>query len=916
MHRSIGGPFDTVARLTARLTGGPWIAPRLTPREVELMIDYLKKQCLVATVVLASASMVYAERETRSLNAGAHSLSVGEGAVNPLGFHDPTPTFSWKLPLGVKRQSAYKIEVKDASMIWDSEWVESDQSVFVPYAGPPLHSRQQLQWRTRYKDGNGNQSAWSEYAEIELGLLSNSDWTAKWIRPAADAPADVEKVACLRRGFELSADVAQARLYVTARGIFEISLNGTKVGNDYFANGQTSYSNRLDSLTYDVTNQLQEGTNSLDALMGYGWYAGRFGWQGQRQVFGPYPELLVQLEIVYQDGRKQSIVSDQDWEATIDGPLVSSSIYDGEHVDARKQWSGWQPVIATADLGTARIVPKSFAPVKAIQQLSVKEITESDPGHFIFDLGQNMVGWPKLNIPVEKNQTVTVRFAEMLNADGTIHTDNYRAAKSTNSYTAAETGTVQWEPKFTFHGFRFVELTGLPSGVTPDKDWVTGVVLHTEMEKIGTFDSSHAKLNQLQSNITWGQRGNFLDIPTDCPQRDERAGWTGDAQAFAPTSMFNYDCRAFWKSWLGSMRDDQFENGDIPWVVPDIVGKGGSPGWVDAATLVPWEVYVRTGDIEVLADNYQMMEKLVGWYRGKTVKGLLPRVKGFGDWLQPHAKETRGDTPQPLLALAFYGRSCQILADSARVLDRDEDARKYAAEAAAIQETFANEYFDADGKLRAVPETQTAYLLAIAFDLIPESMKADATKNLVRLIEEADGHLRTGFLGTPYVVSVLDEMGQTDLALSLLFKETYPSWFYSINQGATTMWERWNSYSKQDGFSGDNMNSLNHYAYGAIGQWMYERVAGLSPDPAHPGYKHFVVRPIVCEQLDWVRAELQTAYGMASSSWEKSDDKIVMTVVVPPNATATIEFPDDRESKTVVAGTHRYELVQPAMMAR
>ena len=437
---------------------------------------------------------------------------------------------------------------------------------------------------------------------------------------------------------------------------------------------------------------------------------------------------------------------------------------------------------------------------------------------------------------------------------------------------------------------------------------MTGIVLHTELDKIGTFESSHEKLNQLQRNITWGQRGNFLDIPTDCPQRDERAGWTGDAQAFAPTAMFNYDCRAFWKSWLGSMRDDQFEDGNIPWVVPDIVGKGGSPGWLDAATFIPWEVYVRTGDTEVLDENFEMMKKLVGWYRRKSEDGLLLKIKGFGDWLQPHAKNNRGDTPFPLLGLAFYGRSCQIVADTASVLGRTEEARKYAAEAQSIKDAFSGHYFDSEGKIINAPETQTAYLLALEFDLIPEDLRSKAAENLVRLVEEADGHLRTGFLGTPYVVSVLDKMGHTDLALSILFKETYPSWFYSINQGATTMWERWNSYTKQDGFSGDKMNSLNHYAYGAIGQWMYERIAGLAPDPAHPGYKHFFVRPIFPAQLQWAKARLETAYGTAASSWKKVDGKVMLDVIVPPNTTATIEFPNERESETVTTGSHHFEL--------
>jgi alpha-L-rhamnosidase len=920
----------------------------------------------------------------------AHSLTVSEGFVDPLGFHDATPSFSWKLPEGVKQQTSYRIQVKDA---WDSGWVESEQSVFVPYGGDSLRSRQQLEWRVRFKNEAGKDSGWSQFAAFELGLLSSKDWKAHWIRPKEEMepatefklikalyrskenpdrnievtallrkkikdnslsvnvnnnalggdpafgevkelvvtyqvggkektvvlnenkkgsfpPSETteEPVAYLKRDFAVSGKVERARLYVTARGVFEVRLNGAKVGDDHFANGWTSYKHRLDTLTYDVTDTLQSGGNELQVLLGTGWYAGNIGFRGQKQFYGAHPELLLQLEITYKGGRTGTVVSDGDWQGTFNGAIRSSSIYNGEEYDARKQASGWAKVVVNPELGSSELVPKPFAPVRATEELAVQKITEPEPGRIIFDLGQNMVGWAKLKIPVEKDQTVTIRFAEMLNTNGTMYTANYRSAKSTDFYTAAETGIVEWEPTFTFHGFRYVELSGLPAGAKPSVDWVTGVVLHSDLPRIGTFESSHEKLNQLQSNITWGQRGNFLDIPTDCPQRDERLGWTGDAQAFAPTAMFNYDCHAFWKSWLGSMRDDQMADGRIPHVIPDVLNKGDSPGWMDAATIIPWEVYVRTGDLDVLAENYAMMERLVGWYRSQSVDGLSPNIKGFGDWLQPYSKKTKGDTPHALLGAAFYAKSVRVLADSARVLERAGDAYNYAAEAETVKRAFAKHYFDADGKLRNALETQTAYLLAIEFDLIPSELQGKAMGHLTRLIGEADNHLRTGFLGTPYLAGVLDRKGQAKLAFDLLFKETYPSWFFSINQGATTMWERWNSYSHKDGFGSAGMNSFNHYAYGAIGQWMYERVAGLAPDPANPGYKHFFVRPLIAPQLDWARAELETPYGKASSGWKKSGGKLELEVVVPPNATATIEFPNDRNPETVSAGIHRFEL--------
>jgi len=920
-------------------------------------------------------------------------LVVGEGFTDPLGFHDATPSFSWQLPEGAERQTAYQVEVRDQDLVWDSGWVESDQSQLVPYAGKPLASRQRLEWRVRFRDEVGVESDWSEYATFELGLLSNSDWTAQWIH-AMDAPVprdfqlveaiyrskespdrsrdvtellqgkiknnvlsvhvtnealggdpaylevkelvvtyelngevitDVleekkkgtfppssggsEQVATLRRQFQVPWDIERARLYVTARGVFDVAINGERVGEDYFANGWTSYKHRIDTLTYDVTDLLRGSSdNTIDVLLGTGWYAGRIGWKHQKHLFGRHPELLFQLEVFNEEGECETIISDGQWMASFDGPIVSSSIYDGEYYDARRKATEWGPVMDSSELGDARLVPKPFAPVRKTETLSTRSVTEPEPGRYVFDLGQNLVGWAKLRIPVEKDQTVTIRFAEMLNTNGTLYTANYRSAKSTDYYTAAKTGTIEWEPTFTFHGFRYVELSGLPEGVKPQNGWVTGVVLHSDLPQIGGFASSHAKLNQLFSNIIWGQRGNFLDIPTDCPQRDERLGWTGDAQVFAPAAMFNYDCHAFWKSWLGSMRDDQVADGRIPHVIPSVVG-AGSPGWQDAGTIIPWVAYVRTGDKELLADNFVMMEKLVGWYRSQAKDNRILKIQAFGDWLQPYAAKNKGDTPAELIGTAFYANSAQILADSARVLGRKEETAKYGAEATAVKQAFAAHYFDADGKLKNTPETQTAYLLAIAFDLITPDLVDKAVPHLVRLVDEAEGHLRTGFLGTPFILSVLDAQGHSDLAYSILFKETYPSWFFSINQGATTMWERWNSYSHADGFGNAGMNSFNHYAYGAVGQWMVERIAGLAPDPAHPGYKHFFIQPVVGGPLDWARADLETPYGKAYSGWKKlADGRLEMKVVVPPNTTATVVFPDGRKPETVTAGSHRFKV--------
>lgn len=852
----------------------------------------------------------------------AHSLTVGENSRDPLGFHDPAPAYSWRLPETAKRQTAYRLEIKTASGLRDTGWIDSEQSIFVPHIGAPLPSRTRAAWRVNVRDELGRELGWSEPAHFELGLLSAADWSAKWIRPAGDAPPDREPVGHLRRVFSLpvgSAPVARARLYVTARGLFELHLNGARVGRDHFANGWTAYDQRLDSLTYDVTGQLRSGGNTLEALLGAGWFAGRLPFETRvRGPYGLHPELLLQLEITRADGSRETLVSDELWQGATDGPILASSFYDGEDYDARKTPSDWRPVVAAPDLGSAHITPKPFAPVREVATLPALAVAEPAPRRFVFDLGQNMVGWARVKIPVERDCTVTLRFAEMLKADGTLYTENYRTARSTDTYTPAATGLIECQPHFTFHGFRYVELSGLPTDARPSLAWVTGVVLHTDFATAGRFESSHAKLNQLQRNITWGWRGNALDIPTDCPQRDERAGWTGDALVFAPTALFNTASHAFWKSWLATLRDEQDADGVVPDIIPAARARwrNRSPGWMDAAVFIPWDLYVRTGDLSVLTDNYAMMENLVGWYRARSVGGLLPAIEGYGDWLQPYSQAVatpeeplaycRGDTPRPLLGAAFFARDTQILADSARTLGRHEDAAHYATEAATLRAAFVREYFGADGRLRNAPETQTSYALAIVFDLLPPPLAARAGEHLSRLVRAAGGHLRTGFLGTPHLAAALDRTGHADLACELLFKESYPSWFYPINQGATTMWERWNSYSHEHGFGDVKMNSFNHYAYGAIGQWMYERIAGLAPDPAQPGYKHFFVRPLFAPQLDHARAEHETPHGLAVSRWKReTGGRVALEVVVPPNSTATVEFPDARPPQTVPAGAHR-----------
>ncbi|TWT35262.1 Bacterial alpha-L-rhamnosidase [Posidoniimonas corsicana] len=680
--------------------------------------------------------------------------------------------------------------------------------------------------------------------------------------------------------------------------MFEAYLNGERVGEDYMTPGWTPYDSRIETLTYDVTDLLEPKQNVIGLVLGEGWYAGRM--MRKTEVYPlALPEVIAQLEVTYTDGSSETVVTDRRWRACTEGPIRFSGIYDGEVYDAKKElpgWSepgyddaSWRGVTATPVGTKVRLTPKRHHPVRATEELESVHVNRLGPGRFVFDLGQNIVGWPRLRTPCETGSPITIRYAEMLNADGSLYTENYRGAKSTDRYVPATDGVTDWSPSFTFHGFRYVEISGVPEDAEPQLGWVSGVVLHSDFDKTGSFVSSHGKLNQLQSNITWGQRGNYLDIPTDCPQRDERLGWTGDAQVFCPTSLFNYDVHSFWASWLESVRQEQSPAGLVPNVVPNTLpGDGGSPGWGDVAVVGPWEVYVRTGDTRILDENYELMARWTKAYENQAKEYIVQRP-GYGDWLQPYpeTKNSRSDTPLDLIATAYFGRCAQLMSRAAAALGRHSEADAYAELHQNVKRAFSKEFFDADGRLATKHETQTGYLLALAFDLLDSSQREPAVKSLVALIDQAGGHLRTGFLGTPLLAPQLDSLGRSDLAYQILFKETYPSWFYSINQGATTMWERWNSYSHDDGFGNAGMNSFNHYAYGAIGQWMYERVAGLAPDPSCPGYKHFFIQPNPGGPLTSAAASLDTPYGRASCGWEEQGDRLLIVAVVPPNTTAT-----------------------------
>jgi len=864
----------------------------------------------------------------------AQSLTLSEGFINPLGFYDSKPTFSWKLPVSdnIKSQSAYQIVVASSKELlpqnpdlWDSKKQESSQSTFVKFQGKDLESRQKVFWQVRFWDQDKNQSEWSEISTFELGLLNNSDWNAKWtgLDTAKDSIRGVRNFLMhrpqyLRKRFNLNNKVSFARLYITAKGVFDAHINGKDLSNDILTPGWTPYNHRIETLTYDVTEFLRKGENALAVELASGWHSGRIS-RGK----APYkkftsPKLLCQLEITMKDGSKQIVVSDQTWKGTTNGPIRLASIYDGETYDANFEMPNWTTTTFNdaswrnpeiQDLSEhIKLEPKRHLTVKNKQVLNDVAIVDVKNNTAIFNLKQNIVGVPKVKVPMKKGDTLKIRFSEMLLSDNTFYTTNYRSAKSTDFYIAAKDGSVEYTPKFTFHGFQYVELSGYDKTATPNETWIQGLVQHSNFDKNGTFTSSHKKLNQLQSNITWGLRGNFFDIPTDCPQRDERLGWTGDAQVIAPTALYNFKTHAFWTAWLQSLRENQseHENGMVPFIVPDVLqNKKASPGWGDAVVLIPWSIYNITGDKRVLEDNFEAAKKWIGFYKSK-VENSIPKMASFGDWLQPYpAKEGKsgnsGDTSKKLIITAYFAHSSLLVSKMAGLLGHTDDEKEYLNLHKNISKVFRDTFFDENGKVTNSKETQTSYLLAIYFNLLEPEIQLKAQKQLLELIKKADNHLGTGFLGTPLLPKVLDEMGEIDLMYSMLFKETYPSWFYSINQGATTMWERWNSYSKSDGYNPQSMNSLNHYAYGAVGQWMYERIAGIAP--LEPGYKKIRIAPVPnTEFLNSASASLNTPYGKASSTWNIENDSYNLQALIPPNVTADIYLYNTSKNEVLLNG--------------
>lgn len=834
-----------------------------------------------------------------------------ENLTNPIGLDVKQPYFSWQLISSQRNvaQSAYEIRVAtDAASLakadaWKSGKINSDQSIHVPYKGAALASGKKYYWQVRVWDHKGTASAWSNIASWQMGLLQASDWKAQWIEPGYTE--DKEFAAPLmRKEFSTGKKIKAATAYITAHGLYEAQINGTRVGDAYLTPGWTSYNKRLQYQAYDVTALLKQGTNAVGVTLGDGWYRGNFSFDHRRNIYGKDIALLFQLELVYTDGTTATIVSDASWKSST-GEIRSNGIYQGEIVDARLRKTGWQfadyddsnwIAVKPANFSKEILIATYNEPIKKHEMFFPGKVITTPKGEKVIDFGQNLVGWVQVNLKGKAGDTIKVSHAEVLDKNGSFYTENLRKAKAQSVYVLKGNGEEFFEPQFTFFGFRYIKLEGIATELKPE-DFIA-VALYSDMQQTGSFTTSNQLINQLQHNIEWGLRGNFLDVPTDCPQRDERMGWTGDAQAFFRTATFLRGVNNFFTKWMKDVAADQTKAGSIPHVIPNVLGEegwgaGGSAGWADVSTIIPWEMYVVYGDKRILENQYSSMKAWVGYMQSKSTNDLWNKGDHFGDWLfYTMADDNDGNaaiTNKYLIAQCFYAYSTQLLINTAKELGKNDDVTTYTNLLKKIKEAFLKEYTTPNGA--TMSNTQTSYVLALQFDLFPEALRQQAADRLVNNIKQYGNHLTTGFLGTPYLCHVLSRYGYTDVAYTLLLQQTYPSWLYPVTKGATTIWERWDGIRTNGDFQAITMNSFNHYAYGAIGDWMYRVMVGLDTEADAPGYKKIRIQPHIGGGFTHAAASYQTQYGQLSSGWKLQEGKLILTAEIPANTTATIYIP-------------------------
>lgn len=854
-----------------------------------------------------------------------------EHRATPLGIGEPAPLLSWRLAPGAGTRrgaspAAYRVQVAegpDGPDVWDTGRVSDAEATGVVYAGPALRSRTRYHWRVTVwtegePAGHAESSAepwarsWAQ-SWFETGLDAQ-EWRASWIAhdwtavEVVDPPEEGERaldsyglLPCplLRRTFSAPQAPVRARLYVSARGLYEMRINGERVGDAELAPGWTDYAHRVQYQAYDVTDLIAEGGNALAATLADGWWSGFVGFDPRRAGghYGRFPQLIAQLHLDHADGASQVVGTDGSWR-THHGPTRYADLLMGECRDVRHDVDGWdRPGFDDAAWSPARVtgddvtilVAGADEPVRALGELAPVAITRIGPAAHLVDFGQNFAGRVRLTARgLGRGSRVTVRHGEALDEDGALYTGNLRTAAATDVLIAGDRAEELFEPRFTYHGFRYAEVVGVADLRPAD---ITGVVLHSDTPWAGTFACSDPEVQRLHQNIEWGQRSNFVSVPTDCPQRDERLGWLADAQVFLPTACLNADVAAFFAKWMRDVLDAQGPDGGFTNVAPRLTGVAdeGAPGWGDAGVLIPWHLYLTYGDERILARSLDSMCAWVDFVHRHNPDLVWRHKVGphFADWLS-----IGRPTPREVVATAYFARSAELTARAARTLG-DERAERYAALARGIRAVFVARLVSAGGRVEG--DTQTGHLLALAFELLPGDLDDLAAERLATLVEEAGPGLSTGFLGVGLIAPVLDRIGRPDLVHALLRRTSRPSWLYPLRHGATTIWERWDGYTEDGGFQAAAMNSFNHYALGSVGEWLYRGLAGLDQADGSVGYRELVVRPRPFEVPPggraWAEASHESVRGRIAVRWEREDDAFRLDVTVPPGSTATVHIP-------------------------
>ncbi|MFT4016729.1 MAG: glycoside hydrolase family 78 protein [Agriterribacter sp.] len=900
------------------------------------------KKIFLLTVAALLVLMSYAQSDIAAVNLRVE--------YKPDAFTDvEKPRFSWELTSVVNNQvqTAWELIVASSEQIlqsnkgdvWTSGKVNNNLTNQVEYNGKLLQSDKKYYWKVRSWDKKGVAGKWSKAGSFSTALLKQSDWKASWIgfdlnNESVDKEYHLPPAAYMRKEAQVINEIKKANLYVSSLGIYEFYINGKRIGDDYFAPGWTDYNKRVYYNAYDVTKDITKGKNVLGAIVANGWYAGYLGYAllvGSPTTYGFYgkvPLLKAQVEIEYKDGRKETIITDGSWKAS-SGAIREADILNGERYDARREWKGWNTggfddaqwqQVYTHNKNAALLQLYPGNPVKIIEELKPLSVIENN-GKYIIDLGQNFSGLIKFTLNGNKGDSVVLRYGEMLHTDGRLVTENLRRARATDTYIFKGEGKPEtWMPAFTYHGFRYAELSGLKH--KPSVNDIKGMVLSSATPTAGNFETDNAMLNQLYKNIVWTQRSNYVDIPTDCPQRDERLGWTGDAQIYMRSAAFNNDIAAFHTKWITDLNDAQWSNGAYPVYAP-IPSENGvatirksdtySPGWAEAGIVCPYNIYKMYGDTRIIKEAWPYMEKYMSFLEAKGKgKYVFPEAGfeevdpkgGFGDWLSVGKK-----TPPDMLATMYYNYCALLMAEMADGIGNTEKAEHYRNISKKIKTAFAAHYMDADGKLKTNAaaygdgkgyvdgslgfsgHTQTAYANAIYLQILSEDNVVKAGNYLKELVAENNNQISTGFLGFKPMLPALSATHNSELAYMLLKDTAYPSLGFEVVNGATTIWERWDSYIKGEGFRHNaSMNSFNHYAFGAVCEWMFQNMAGISP--ADAGFRTFIIKPeIASSGINYVNASYHSINGEIRSSWKKENGKLILRVSVPVNTNAEVVIP-------------------------